>query len=713
VLNVSLGPEIRALFQARLGHDFSRVQAHADIRDTAAAQTEAERITGEVPGMPQPGAVIRGPGHPSGHARQHHLGVTALPPVVREVVTSPGRPLDGATRSDMEPRFGWDFSHVRVHTDGHAAQSARAVGARAYTVGSHVVFGVGQPSPQNLDGRQMLAHELAHVVQAEAAIVRPSRPASTVSAMEREARHVAAAVSNSGSIPVIQEVAGNPAVPLREEPEDPGKPTYGNLPLDVPDPSGVRRRVRLVNENGVWYEQHAGGAKNRASGQYSFVVQNGEIWATKPTRRIGVQRGHTEAAAGGRVEYAGTAWFGTNKQERGKLFKWSNASGHFAPVSGEKFSQVAISAGLPKESFKPLDPKQVGRPPAGGPQMPVFQPKPGEVLVPSSKVGAPTGPGAQDPSVGAEPGMRGTAAPAKTPSGPASSTPTTKTPSGTRTAATGSTSVTAAKPTQDPAATQRSTWQWGRMAKFAAAALSAWNVYGLLEQAAKARWAAYATLASRTGNPFQSLIDETDAQARRAKEIQDQYSSLDLRESFPREGEAGWENSNRVRSSQEDFLIIELDLHDALDEIESAIRNLKLQRIRLHAGIEDQKDSLTLALLQPTSLVGLEAYLLLRLTEAGQRADQNLSAAMESYLIAKRSVFFNQKMAQAAVKHMEMRLRQMGEDPGGVFWFVKTEDLFKRPLSEFNIRKFDTFTYTFRSSGESVRYSHGKIDVGI
>jgi hypothetical protein len=65
----------------------------------------------------------------------------------------------------MEPRFGADFGHVRVHTDDRAAASARAVAARAYTVGSHLVFGDGTYSPGTTSGRRLLAHELAHVVQ--------------------------------------------------------------------------------------------------------------------------------------------------------------------------------------------------------------------------------------------------------------------------------------------------------------------------------------------------------------------------------------------------------------------------------------------------------------------------------------------------------------------------------------------------------------------
>src|SRR5690348_6780024 len=76
-----------------------------------------------------------------------------------------GQPLDPAIRATMEPRFGQDFSGVRIHTDSQAAQSAQALGARAYTVGQDVVFGTGQFAPSSPAGQALLAHELTHVAQ--------------------------------------------------------------------------------------------------------------------------------------------------------------------------------------------------------------------------------------------------------------------------------------------------------------------------------------------------------------------------------------------------------------------------------------------------------------------------------------------------------------------------------------------------------------------
>ncbi|HWW75426.1 MAG TPA: DUF4157 domain-containing protein, partial [Pyrinomonadaceae bacterium] len=87
------------------------------------------------------------------------------PAVVGEVLNSPGSPLDAGTRSLIEPRFGHDFSRVRVHSDARAAESAEAVGAAAYTVGRDIAFGPGRYAPGTAEGRRLLAHELTHVLQ--------------------------------------------------------------------------------------------------------------------------------------------------------------------------------------------------------------------------------------------------------------------------------------------------------------------------------------------------------------------------------------------------------------------------------------------------------------------------------------------------------------------------------------------------------------------
>jgi Domain of unknown function (DUF4157) len=122
-----------------------------------------------------------------------------VPPIVHDVLSSPGQPLDAGARSFMESRFSHDFSGVRVHNDARAAESARSINALAYTVGRDVVFGAGQYAPGSLVGKKLLAHELTHVVQ-QAGIrhsaqqgLQIGRSAGTY---EQEAHFVANAISS-------------------------------------------------------------------------------------------------------------------------------------------------------------------------------------------------------------------------------------------------------------------------------------------------------------------------------------------------------------------------------------------------------------------------------------------------------------------------------------------------------------------------------------
>lgn len=103
-----------------------------------------------------------------------------------------GRPLAGGIASTLESSVGQSFSDVRVHTDDHAGALARAVSARAFTVGSDIFFAPGQYTPGTATGNELIAHEVAHVAQQRGA---PAGGPLTVSqpgdAMEREAEAVA------------------------------------------------------------------------------------------------------------------------------------------------------------------------------------------------------------------------------------------------------------------------------------------------------------------------------------------------------------------------------------------------------------------------------------------------------------------------------------------------------------------------------------------
>lgn len=173
----------RALLRQRDGANSIHrgpANAHAKPPESSPAdihEQEAERVSEQVMRMPElqlPGARPARPtqrlGQQPGSLQTRPIesrdaGHAAVPPVVHAGLRSPGQALDAATRAFMEPRFGHDFSRVRIHTGAAAEESARGVNADAYTVGTDVVFGAGRFAPQVHAGRRLIAHELAHVVQ--------------------------------------------------------------------------------------------------------------------------------------------------------------------------------------------------------------------------------------------------------------------------------------------------------------------------------------------------------------------------------------------------------------------------------------------------------------------------------------------------------------------------------------------------------------------
>lgn len=177
---------------ARFGHDFSRIPIHTPV--VGAIQTklainkqgdkyeqEADRVAEQVIQIPEPPLQRTcdcSSGHPklqNEHAVHKHLEIQrvradniremAAPSVVHQVLRSPGEPLNPNARAFFEPRFGHDFTNVRIHADARASDAAQAISAKAFTVGQNMVFRAGQYAPETNSGRSLLAHELTHVVQ--------------------------------------------------------------------------------------------------------------------------------------------------------------------------------------------------------------------------------------------------------------------------------------------------------------------------------------------------------------------------------------------------------------------------------------------------------------------------------------------------------------------------------------------------------------------
>lgn len=143
-----------------------------------------------------------------------------------------GKPLSESERAFFEPRFGHEFSQVRVHTDTPAAESARAVNARAYTVGRNVVFGGGQYALETSEGRRLLAHELTHVVQQDHSnraigliqrdlLIQPPRPNAVGRTLTEQEIHQAIRRNNellqNAEIVMARDVLGLSCEPVVDE----------------------------------------------------------------------------------------------------------------------------------------------------------------------------------------------------------------------------------------------------------------------------------------------------------------------------------------------------------------------------------------------------------------------------------------------------------------------------------------------------------------
>lgn len=135
-----------------------------------------------------------------------------------------GKPLDAPVREQMESAMGEDFGHVRVHTDSAASESAKSVQAQAYTVGSDIVFGSGNYSPDTAGGQRMLAHELTHVVQQRSGPVDGTPAAGGIKVSDPSDSFERAAEENADRFASGQQASvvgvGTEAVQRQEAPEE-------------------------------------------------------------------------------------------------------------------------------------------------------------------------------------------------------------------------------------------------------------------------------------------------------------------------------------------------------------------------------------------------------------------------------------------------------------------------------------------------------------
>jgi hypothetical protein len=180
---------------------------------------------------------------------------------VNNVVQSNGQPLDTNARSALEPRFGRDFSNVRVHTDHPASDSAQEIQARAYTVGNHVVFGDGQYDPSTKAGQNLLAHELTHVVQQQRGVHLKGEIGEAGDTYEREADAVANAVTDGrATASPISISAPSPPIQRKEKEEDHESEMLPQFAARVHDHAATRltRNIGVLDEWRSFIEQIQG-----------------------------------------------------------------------------------------------------------------------------------------------------------------------------------------------------------------------------------------------------------------------------------------------------------------------------------------------------------------------------------------------------------------------------------------------------------------------
>lgn len=213
-----------------------------------------------------------------------------VPPIVHEVLRSPGQPLDSESRTFFEPRFGHDFSEIRVHTDTKAAESAQTVNALAYTVGRDVVFGAGRYTPRTAEGSILLAHELAHVIQQDS----PEVPAITSSSRpEGEAEEVAQSIQMRAKA-VFPRIRKGPL--LARHPDDGGQEQKADeraylILQELHGAKAEREReveaLKVKGRNFVLYQKEV-----RTGGSSSWLANNpGNMDYTVDTVRWGAYEG--------------------------------------------------------------------------------------------------------------------------------------------------------------------------------------------------------------------------------------------------------------------------------------------------------------------------------------------------------------------------------------------------------------------------------------
>lgn len=286
-----------------------------------------------------------------------------------------GQPLDIRTRRWMESRFGEDFGHVLVHTDLKAAEVAKAIHAKAYTIGQDIFFGAGNFQPESITGKRLIAHELVHVLQGRGANSSFGNAAKRLSVgprnspFEQEAERVTTQVIHSqnkthpsesaGMIPQVSPKGYSIQAILRFPDVEPDMLETDKKRTFREPETGVERKV---------YDPAKGGyAKNPSSTELSSVVKNGKVGGGFENgkfmyvvdengkvivgKRLGESMPHPTLIGGKnpKIQAAGTVQI-----QGGKIVHIDNHSGHYKPPRASLKSAAKSFMKLDEKVFKNL-----------------------------------------------------------------------------------------------------------------------------------------------------------------------------------------------------------------------------------------------------------------------------------------------------------------------------------------------------------------------
>jgi hypothetical protein len=546
-----------------------------------------------------------------------------------------GRALDPAARAFFEPRFGADFGAVRIHTDSQAAASARAVNALAYTVGNHVVFDTGRYAPHSWAGKRLLAHELAHTLQQQDARILRSPHADPVTAQTD-----------------FSAIGARLDAIVRSGPMPDGTRVIGAAIVDIPGYTGAKE-IRALSSMAT--DPLGQGAEVH----HAITPRNRTISATRSI-----------AGSGQRREFP----FSHVNDAEIKIFEEiqkhlpANAKGtvHFTTmrvriVSGQAVLEpIPACAGCNRATFEMAGHRNID--------------------FVSHAATHPTGSldlaALPKPAI-SEPSQAGHEPVAKT----AATAPAVRIATGSAgiSTAKGSTSpVTARKIAVELASIEASTRSMAEATKFLNWGLAVWNAATVLEDAAKAISMSTAIMAH--GSPFWKEIAQARNIEEKGQAAQRYYNSTSVLKAMPYDIHVEWNSPSELYQIQLNYLIVEGQLNDALESMKDIRSQLQSQSDDLGKAMARRATALMFPV---TSLVYAEAFLF---ADAGGKMNKSLQAADASYQDAQKAIEFQQRLAQAAAKVLEQRMRQLNSR--GVFGGMSEKQLKEASSSEFTFRRF-------------------------